>query len=118
MRLIEPSCAVHVDDKGGITSLRRMCPHCHCVETHISGHLMVQMARVGAIFEAQCTKCRKRHKAITLNVPLTMSPEEFYRTIYPEGSTEVIAMQPIPPPKPKRKKSDNTQISILELGGE
>ena len=114
---IEAAAAVICNTSGDIVKngLRLFCPYCQVVEIHINGHLMLEMWRVGAIREAQCTKCRKRHHRITLNVPQGMSPEEFYRAIYPEGVNVPTAILELPIPKIRQKIALNSpQLSLFE----
>jgi len=114
---IEPAAAVICDANSGIihNGLRRVCPNCQCVAVHMNGPLMLDMWRVGAISEVQCTKCRQRHHTITLNVPLGMSPERFYRDIFPEGAIKPTAIRELPAVKPRQKRTAGIpQISLFE----
>ena len=114
---IEAAAAVICNTNGDIVEngLRRFCPHCQAVEIHINGTMMIDMWRVGGIREAQCTKCRKRHHTITLNVPQEMSPEEFYRAIYPEGANVPTAIRELPIPKIRQKRAlGSPQLSLFD----
>lgn len=68
-------------EAGQIKGLLPICPHCGQVKHHQGVGGSVNIWTVGSVQLMECTKCRKRHKTITLTVPPEMEPEDFYLQI-------------------------------------
>jgi len=78
---LDPTNAVITGPDGQIieNGVHMRCPHCGKPLLH--NHDTVLIHSVGATRKWECCKCRKQYKTLTLPVPPSLTPEQFYAQI-------------------------------------
>lgn len=94
---LDPTNAVIVSEESGKiihNGIHQRCPWCGTALLH--NRHTYPILNVGAVGRWECGKCRKQYCVLTIPVPPTESPEEFYEEIRKRLFEENSAVDPQP----------------------